>query len=125
MALTDKKLAVLIADNRHELDVASVHTGDNPNFQMLNAAFDEEKFNDAVEHYAEVIDQANEFKEAHPLYDTSYFIFAPDNFIRKWCRAVVGETHSKQRHLFNAGIAVCVIISTCIFVAENSPMDRL
>jgi hypothetical protein len=93
------------------------------NLEILNTAGDEyhsaQVIKDSHQEQAAII---REFREAHPMYDTSYFFFRPNNRLRRFCKRLVTPAKNGQ-NLFSIAIIISIIIST-IILAMDTPMTR-
>lgn len=116
-----KQLAALVSDKSKAK--YGVRNNRNPNLEALNANFEDHGDADSSDFFADRSAAIAEFKEAHPMYDTSYFIFKPENKFRKLSTRLVGTKNSMERKIFGAIIAFFIVAST-VFLALNTPISR-
>lgn len=119
--LTREQFATLLADKNN--GNTTMHRNRNPNVELLNVTRDEPKAVEITDHFAEQLVLINEFKEDHPMYDMTYFLFKLDHPLRQFCRKLTGAKNPRQKYYFNWFISIAVVVSTFI-LATDTPLSR-
>ena len=121
--LTKDQYSNLMSNNGIKKAIKPKGDHKNPNLDAMNATYDEVQSSAYMDQFANQNAAMSDFKEAHPMYDTTYFLFKPNHPIRRFCKTIVGNKGTRRNELFSWVISLAIIASVVI-LAYDTPLSR-